>query len=57
MAELYLDKRLTIEHQKSDVLSMMATTAPAFGMFGTILGLIMMLKDLSDQALLGLVFL
>ena len=53
MAELYLDKRLTIEHQKADVLSMMATTAPAFGMFGTILGLIMMLKDLSDPSSVG----
>jgi len=53
MAELYLDKRLTIEHQKADVLTMMATTAPAFGMFGTILGLIMMLKDLSDPSSVG----
>jgi len=53
MAELYLDKRLTMEHQKADVLQMMASTAPAFGMFGTILGLIMMLKDLSDPASVG----
>lgn len=53
MAELYLDKRLTMEIQKADVLTMMSATAPAFGMFGTILGLVVMLGNLDDPSKVG----
>ena len=36
MADMYLDKRLTMEIQKADVLTMMSATSPAFGMFGNL---------------------
>ena len=53
MADMYLDKRLTMEHQKADVLTMMSATSPAFGMFGTILGLVVMLGNLDDPSKVG----
>ena len=53
MADMYLDKRLTMESQKADVLTMMSATAPAFGMFGTILGLVVMLGRLEDPSAVG----
>lgn len=53
MADMYLDKRLTMEHQKADVLQMMSATSPAFGMVGTILGLIVMLGNLDDPSAVG----
>ena len=53
MADMYLDKRLTQEIQKADVLSMMSATSPAFGMVGTILGLIVMLGNLDDPSAVG----
>jgi len=53
MADMYLDKRLTMEIQKADVLTMMSATSPAFGMFGTILGLVVMLGNLDDPSAVG----
>lgn len=53
MADMYLDKRLTMEIQKADVLTMMSATSPAFGMFGTILGLVVMLGNLDDPSKVG----
>ena len=53
MADMYLDKRLTMEIQKADVLTMMSATSPGFGMFGTILGLVVMLGNLDDPSKVG----
>lgn len=53
MAELYIDKRAGEEKKKSDVLQMMANTAPSFGMVGTLLGLIIMLENLADPSSVG----
>ena len=48
IGEVYIDKRSSEEVKKADVLDMMAITSPAFGMFGTVLGLIVMLQNLDD---------
>jgi len=53
MSDMYLDKRMNSEIQKADVLSQMSATSPAFGMFGTILGLIVMLGNLDDPSAVG----
>lgn len=53
IGEVYIDKRSSEEIKKADVLDMMAITAPAFGMFGTVLGLIVMLGNLDNPDLVG----
>lgn len=40
-------------HMRSDVLKMMAATSPAFGMIGTLVGLIIMLGNLNDPSAIG----
>ncbi len=40
-------------HMRSDVLKMMAGTSPAFGMIGTLVGLIIMLGNLNDPSAIG----
>ncbi|MBR7158508.1 MAG: MotA/TolQ/ExbB proton channel family protein [Alphaproteobacteria bacterium] len=40
-------------HMRSDVLKMMASTSPAFGMIGTLVGLIIMLGNLNDPSAIG----
>ena len=39
--------------QGADVLAMMATFAPAMGMIGTLVGLVMMLQNMSDPSAIG----
>lgn len=53
IGEVYIDKRSSEEVKKADVLDMMAITSPAFGMFGTVLGLIVMLDNLDDPSSIG----
>jgi chemotaxis protein MotA len=53
IGEVYIDKRSSEEVKKADVLDMMAITSPAFGMFGTVLGLIVMLQNLDDPDAIG----
>jgi chemotaxis protein MotA len=53
IGEVYIDKRSSEEIKKADVLDMMAITSPAFGMFGTVLGLIVMLQNLDDPSAIG----
>tara|TARA_B100001057_G_scaffold461775_1_gene514116 strand:- start:284 stop:1093 length:810 start_codon:yes stop_codon:yes gene_type:complete len=53
IGEVYIDKRKDEEIKRADVLDMMAMTAPAFGMFGTVLGLIVMLQNLDDPEAVG----
>jgi chemotaxis protein MotA len=53
IGEVYIDKRSSEEVKKADVLDMMAITSPAFGMFGTVLGLIVMLQNLDDPNAIG----
>lgn len=53
IGEVYIDKRSSEEVKKADVLDMMAITAPAFGMFGTVLGLIVMLGNLKNPDMVG----
>ena len=53
IGEVYIDKRSSEEVKKADVLDMMAVTCPAFGMFGTVLGLIVMLQNLDDPDAIG----
>tara|TARA_B100001142_G_scaffold183753_1_gene183128 strand:- start:349 stop:1158 length:810 start_codon:yes stop_codon:yes gene_type:complete len=53
IGEVYIDKRKTEEIKRADVLDMMAITSPAFGMFGTVLGLIVMLQNLDDPNAIG----
>ena len=53
IGEVYIDKRKDEEIKRADVLDMMAMTAPAFGMFGTVLGLIVMLQNLDDPDAVG----
>ena len=40
-------------HMRSDVLKTMAATAPAFGMIGTLVGLIIMLSNLDNPSSIG----
>lgn len=44
-------KLLTANHEKVQMLRLMASYAPAFGMFGTLLGMIHMLYGLGDEGL------
>lgn len=53
IGEVYIEKRSSEEIKKADVLDMMAITSPAFGMFGTVLGLIVMLQNLDDPSAIG----
>ena len=53
IGEVYIDKRKDEEIKRAEVLDMMAMTAPAFGMFGTVLGLIVMLQNLDDPEAVG----
>lgn len=43
----------TRAHMRSDVLKMMGACAPAFGMIGTLVGLIIMLGNLDDPSSIG----
>lgn len=46
----YADKKKTLD---LGVIKLMSTLAPAFGMIGTLIGLILMLQDLSDPSKIG----
>jgi chemotaxis protein MotA len=46
----YVEER---HNQGQEIISRMATTAPAFGMIGTLVGLVIMLKNMDDPAAIG----
>ena len=47
---LYIEER---HNQASEMIARAAEMAPAFGMIGTLVGLVLMLKDMSDPAAIG----
>jgi len=47
---LYMEER---HNQASEMIARAAEMAPAFGMIGTLVGLVLMLKDMSDPAAIG----
>ena len=47
---LYIEER---HNQASEMIARAAEVAPAFGMIGTLVGLVLMLKDMSDPAAIG----
>ena len=47
---LYIEER---HNQGSEMIARAAEMAPAFGMIGTLVGLVLMLKDMSDPAAIG----
>lgn len=51
--EHYIRQRVANEMQVVDVLKTMGNAGPAFGMFGTLFGLIVMLRSLDDPSSLG----
>ena len=53
MGETSIDKDYNYSIQMSDVFHSMANSAPAFGMLGTVLGMIVMLNNLSDPSNIG----
>lgn len=54
MAEIKIEERYNDKVQTSRVFQTMGTAAPAFGMLGTLLGLIIMLANFQDAEQLGL---
>jgi chemotaxis protein MotA len=53
MGETSIDKDYSQSIQMSDVFYAMANSAPAFGMLGTVLGMIVMLNNLNDPSNIG----
>lgn len=53
MGETSIDKDYNNSLQMSDVFHSMANSAPAFGMLGTVLGMIVMLNNLNDPSNIG----
>lgn len=53
MGEVSIDKEFNKSLQMSDVIHAMANSAPAFGMVGTVLGMVVMLSNLDDPANIG----
>lgn len=53
MGETSIDKEYNQALQMSDVFHAMANSAPAFGMLGTVLGMIVMLNNLNDPSNIG----
>ncbi len=53
MGETSIDKEYNQALQMSDVFHSMANSAPAFGMLGTVLGMIVMLNNLNDPSNIG----
>lgn len=53
MGETSIDKDFSQSIQMSDVFHSMANSAPAFGMLGTVLGMIVMLNNLNDPSNIG----
>lgn len=53
MGEVSIEKEFNEALQMSDVIHAMANSAPAFGMVGTVLGMIVMLNNLSDPSNIG----
>lgn len=53
MGEISIEKEYNQSLQMSDVIHAMANSAPAFGMVGTVLGMVVMLSNLSDPSNIG----
>jgi chemotaxis protein MotA len=53
MGEVNIEKQYNQSLQMSDVIHAMANSAPAFGMVGTVLGMVVMLSNLSDPSNIG----
>lgn len=53
LGESRIENSFSTNTTQADILSSMATSAPAFGMLGTILGLIAMLRNLEDPSAVG----